>query len=428
MNILIVGSGGREHTFAWKIKQSPRCGELYVAPGNAGTAQIATNVAIDVEDFDSMAQLVTEKDISLIVVGPEVPLVAGIRDYFRRRKNFAHVMVIGPGAIGAKLEGSKDFAKGFMSKYQIPTAKFQTFDSLQLKEAIEYARTMPLPVVLKADGLAAGKGVVICETYKKAEETLKSMLESKLFGDASSKVVIEQFLKGVEVSVFVLSDGENYVILPEAKDYKRIGDGDTGPNTGGMGAVSPVNFVNARFMDKVEKKIIQPTMEGLKKEKINYVGFIFIGLMNVAGEPYVIEYNVRMGDPETQVVIPRVKNDLIDLFEATAKGQLDHFKLEIDATYATTVVCVAKGYPDTYEKGKEIKGLEDVKEALVFHAGTKQAEDGEVLTNGGRVLAFTGIGNSVPDSLRKSYDAIKKVCWDGITYRKDIGMDIISMQ
>jgi phosphoribosylamine---glycine ligase len=428
MNILVLGSGGREHAFTWKIKQSSKCKSLYVAPGNAGTANIATNVEILVTDFENIADFCLEKKIDLVVVGPEEPLVKGIKNYFDLRKDLKHISVLGPGKEGAQLEGSKDFSKEFMLRHSIPAARSKTFTANEINEGLEYLNSHNLPIVLKADGLAAGKGVIISETVEDAKTTLKEMLLDKKFGEASAKVVIEEFLRGIELSVFVLTDGESYMILPEAKDYKRIGEGDKGPNTGGMGAVSPVSFAGKDFLDKVEDRIIKPTISGLQKDNIDYTGFIFIGLMNVKGEPYVIEYNVRMGDPETEVVIPRINNDIVDLFSAAATRSLGNYKLEIDKRTATTVVLVSGGYPDAYEKGKTITGLEDVEGALVFHSGTKFNTKNEVITNGGRVLAMTGLGNDIPQALAVSYDAAKKVCWDNINYRSDIGRDLLELE
>ena len=426
MNIAIIGSGGREHALGWKIKQSNHCDQLFMIPGNAGTREIAEHVNIAVNDFEKVGQFVLDNDIKMVVVGPEVPLVNGITDHFTENDEFKDLIIVGPSKFGAILEGSKDFAKKFMKKYKIPTAKSETFTEDQLDKAFQYLDTQQPPYVLKADGLAAGKGVIICETIEEAKDNLKDMLKAKKFGDASSKVVIEEFLKGIELSVFVLTDGSTYKILPEAKDYKRIGENDTGPNTGGMGAISPVNFASGDFMKKVEKKVIKPTIEGLKKEKIDYRGFIFFGLSNVDGNPYVIEYNVRMGDPEAQVVIPRIKSDLVELLMSLKDQKLNKKPLEIDKKVATTVVQVSGGYPDQYQKGKRISGLEDVDDCIVFHAGTKM-DNGEVVTNGGRVVGITGIGDNIQEALEKSYVNAEKLHWEGIYYRKDIGKDLLSI-
>lgn len=424
MNILLIGSGGREHAMAWKLKSSKKCKNLYVAPGNAGTSGVAENIAIAVDDFEAIGKLITEKKIGLLIVGPEDPLVKGIRDYLEGFPQFENLLIVGPGKAGAALEGSKDFSKQFMLRHNIPTAKYSTFTKDKLEEGIAYIKKMSPPIVLKADGLAAGKGVIISETIEEAVTVLKEMILDEKFGAASQKVVIEEFLSGIELSVFVLTDGLNYKILPEAKDYKRIGEGDTGPNTGGMGAISPVNFANAAFMHKVEEKVIKRTIEGLKKDDIPYSGFIFIGLMNVKGEPMVIEYNVRMGDPETEAVIPRIKNDLVDLFIASASGKLDSQLLEISEEFAATVVMVAGGYPGQYPKGKVITGLKNAKEALVFHAGTTLKDD-EILTNGGRVLAITGLGTDMKKAMENAYKAVDNIFWEGKNYRKDIGLDLI---
>jgi phosphoribosylamine---glycine ligase len=428
MNILVLGSGGREHVLAWKLRQSKSCNHLYVAPGNAGTADLATNLDVSLHDFEGIKQLVLHHQIELVVVGPEAPLVDGIRDFFEQDQQLQRIAIVGPDAKGAMLEGSKDFSKAFMQKYNIPTAAYRTFTKDQLAEGISYLDTCQLPIVLKADGLAAGKGVIIAQDLPTAKQTLTEMLRDAKFGDASSKVVIEEFLTGIELSVFVLSDGKNYLILPEAKDYKRIGEGDTGPNTGGMGAVSPVPFADAAFMTMVEERIVKPTLDGLQAEGIVYKGFIFVGLMNVNGEPFVIEYNARMGDPETQAVIPRIKNDFAQLMLATHEGRLNQISLQIDPQTHSTVVLVAGGYPDSYEKGHRIAGLANAQQALVFHAGTKLAANGDVLTNGGRVLALTGVGSDLSAALKNAYDAANTLCWEQIYYRKDIGKDLLNWQ
>ena len=427
MNILVLGSGGREHALSWKIAQSPNCDQLYIAPGNAGTAAVGQNIDLKVTDFEGIAAFVQKENIDLVVVGPEDPLVKGIRDYFQADEALKNVLMVGPGATGAQLEGSKDFSKQFMEKHGIPTARSRTFTIDSLEEGLNYVSSHPTPVVLKADGLAAGKGVIISETNEHARETLKEMLVDAKFGDASSRVVVEQFLAGIEVSVFVLTDGKNYKVLPEAKDYKRIGEKDTGLNTGGMGAVTPVPFADEAFLSKVESRIIQPTIDGLNAEGIDYKGFIFIGLMNMEGDPYVIEYNVRMGDPETQVVMPSIKSDVLDLFTATANGTLDQVDYELDDQACTTVVMVSGGYPGSYAKGEVISGIENVEDAIVFHAGTKTGENGEVLTNGGRVLAITGKGDSVAKALENSYNGLSKISWKDEYHRGDIGQDILRL-
>lgn len=423
MNILVLGSGGREHAFAWKISQSSRCDKLFVAPGNAGTAQIATNVSIGVNDFEGIKSLVLSEKIELVIVGPEDPLVNGIVDFFKADKSLKKIKIIGPDASGARLEGSKDFSKDFMNKYGVPTAYSKTFTVETLNEGLEYLAANTGPYVLKADGLAAGKGVIITESVSEAQESLKDMLEGEKFGAAGSKVLIEQFLKGIELSVFVLTDGTNYVILPEAKDYKRIGEGDTGLNTGGMGAVSPVPFASAEFLNKVEEQVVKPTLHGLKEEGIHYVGFIFIGLMNDNGTPSVIEYNVRMGDPETEVVIPRIKTDLVRLFTAAAKGTLDKIKLSITPKHAVTTMVVAGGYPEEYKKGDLMEIPDAPNDTIVFHAGTK-AQDDKITTNGGRVIALTGMGRTMVSAIEKSQKLARKVKFKNRYYRKDIGLDL----
>ena len=423
MNILILGSGGREHTFAYKISQSKRCNNLFVAPGNAGTSEIATNVSISVNDFEAIKNCVINNDITMVIVGPEDPLVNGIADYFLATKELKNVMLIGPSKAGALLEGSKERAKEFMMDHQIPTAVYQSFTKETLKEGKLFLDTLNPPFVLKADGLAAGKGVLILNDIDEAKNELEEMLSNSKFGAASSTVVIEEFLDGIELSVFVLTDGKNYKILPTAKDYKRIGEGDTGLNTGGMGAISPVPFADGILMKKIEERIVIPTISGLIKENIDYKGFVFIGLINVNDEPFVIEYNVRMGDPETEVVLPRIKSDLVDLFEATFHQELDKTFIEIDERAATTVMLVSGGYPEAYEKGKLILGIENVQDSIVFHAGTT-IKNNKIVTNGGRVLAITSMDLDYKKALEKSYQNIEKLNFDAMNYRKDIGYDL----
>ena len=424
MNILLLGSGGREHAFAWKMIQSPLCDTLFVAPGNAGTAKIANNIDISATDFDAIKALVIKENIEMVVVGPEDPLVKGIYDFFLNDKELKDIPVIGPSKIGATLEGSKEFAKEFLMKHNIPTAAYDSFTAETVEEGCQFLETLQPPYVLKADGLAAGKGVLIIQDLAEAQSELRNMLVHQKFGAASSKVVIEEFLDGIELSCFVLTDGKSYKILPTAKDYKRIGEGDTGLNTGGMGAVSPVPYVDAVLMEKIETRIVKPTIEGFQKDGIPYKGFVFIGLINVNNEPIVIEYNVRMGDPETEVVVPRLKSDLVELFLAVANEKLDEFNLEIDERSATTVMIVSGGYPEDFEKGKVITGLEKVTDSIVFHAGTK-LDNGNVVSNGGRVMAITSYGDNFQEALDKSYKNVNQLHFDKMNFRKDIGFDLI---
>ncbi|WP_144606543.1 phosphoribosylamine--glycine ligase [Algoriphagus algorifonticola] len=427
MNILLLGSGGREHAFAWKIVQSPKCSQLYVAPGNAGTSEIAINLSIGVTDFEAIKAAILDKKIDLVVVGPEAPLVEGLVDYLLSFDETKTIPVVGPPQLGATLEGSKDFSKRFMQRNNIPTAAYETFSVHQLEEGLAYLEKQSLPIVLKADGLAAGKGVLICETLEDAKASLKEMLQDQKFGEASSKVVIEEFLTGIELSVFVATDGKSYKILPEAKDYKRIGEGDTGLNTGGMGAVTPVVFADKAFMDKVEELIVQPTVAGLAAEDIPYKGFLFIGLMNKNGNPYVIEYNVRMGDPETEAVLPRIESDFLELLWAIGTGNLKDYELSISPDYATTVVMVSGGYPGSYEKGFEISLPASVEGATIFHAGTSSNSEGKLVNQGGRVIAVTGRGKDLETALKNSYDAVNQIKWNKSYYRKDIGQDILKL-
>ena len=423
MTILILGSGGREHTFAWKTDQSPLCEKLYVAPGNSGTVEIAENLPISVTDFPSIKRVVLEKGIDMVVVGPEDPLVQGIHDFFLNDEDLKSVAVIGPKKAAATLEGSKEFAKEFLFRHNIPTAAYKSFNANNVEEGYTFLETLKPPYVLKADGLAAGKGVVILNDLNKAKTELKNMLVDAKFGNASSKVVIEEFLDGIELSCFVLTDGKNYKILPTAKDYKRIGEGDTGLNTGGMGAVSPVPFATKEFLDKIENRIVKPTISGLQKDNLPYKGFIFIGLIKVGDDPKVIEYNVRMGDPETEVVLPRLKNDIVEIFQAIANQTLDKIDIEIDDRAATTVMLVSGGYPEAYERGKEITGLENIEDSIAFHAGAN-LKDEKIVTSGGRVLAITSYGNTYKEALKKSYQNIEKLHFDKMYYRKDIGFDL----
>ena len=429
MNILILGAGGREHAFAWKLAQSPLCDNLFAAPGNTGTAQVATNLPIAFTDFPAIAAAIRTHQIDLVLVGPEEPLVNGVVDFLQNQADLGHLRIVGPDAAGAQLEGSKDFSKRFMQAHGIPTAAAQTFSADTVAEGMAYLDTHSLPIVLKADGLAAGKGVIIAETIEEAKTTLTEMLGGR-FGQAGHRVVIEQFLRGIELSVFVLTDGVNYKLLPEAKDYKRISEGDTGPNTGGMGAVSPVVFATDAFLRKVEERVVKPTLAGLQQERILYKGFIFIGLMNVKSEPVVIEYNARMGDPETEVVLPRIQTDLVELLVAAADGELDKITMQVSAQTAVTTVLVAGGYPDAYEKGHPITNLDrlaGLDEVTAFHAGTA-AKNGAVVTNGGRVMAITAMANSLENAVRKSQEAARMVQFDGKQFRKDIGLDLIRYQ
>ena len=422
MNILIIGAGGREHAFAWKLRQSNKLDQLFIAPGNAGTAGIGQNLAIETTDFVAIRQAVLDHRIGMVVVGPEIPLVAGIRDFFLADDQLKGIPLIGPDSHGARLEGSKEFAKEFMQRNNIPTAKYFTVNQGNLEQGIDFLKRVKAPYVLKADGLAAGKGVLIIDNLAEAILSLQEMLKG-MFGSASSTVVIEEFLSGVECSVFVLTDGIHYKILPEAKDYKRIGEGDTGLNTGGMGAISPVPFATAEFMQKVEERMVLPTIRGLQQEGIDFKGFLFLGLMNCMGEPYLIEYNVRMGDPETEAVVMRIQSDLVDLFEGVAQGNLDERELVTDLRTAVTVMVVAGGYPGNFEKGHLIKNLGSVEESVVFHAGTR-LRGAEVLTNGGRVLAVSSVGNSMEEALSKSYKNIERIAFEKMYYRTDVGFDL----
>ena len=423
MNILILGSGGREHTFAWKISQSNLCNQLFVAPGNSGTSQLATNIDISVNDFQAIKELVLAQSIDMVVVGPEGPLVQGVHDFFLNDRSLKHVMVIGPEAKAAQLEGSKEFAKEFLIRHNIPTAAYNSFTKDSVEEGLTFLESLKPPYVLKADGLAAGKGVLILNDLDEAKTELRQMLVGAKFGEASTKVVIEEFLDGIELSCFVLTDGKDYKILPTAKDYKRIGEGDTGLNTGGMGAISPVPFVDDVLMKKIEERIVKPTIKGLQKDDLPYKGFVFIGLIMVGNDPFVIEYNVRMGDPETEVVLPLLKNDLAEIFQAIGNGTLKDIKIDIDERSAVTVMLVSGGYPEAYEKGKEITGIETVSDSLVFHAGAKN-DNGKIVTSGGRVMAITSFGKDYKEALKKSYQNIEKLHFDKMNYRKDLGFDL----
>jgi len=425
-NVLIIGSGGREHALAWKIAQSPLLNKLFIAPGNAGTGFTGINIPVQGTDFEAIKLAVLENDIDVVIVGPEDPLVLGIADFFQGDELLQHVIMIGPGKSGAQLEGSKDFAKQFMMRHQIPTAAYGSFTAATFDEGLIFLKKQHPPYVLKADGLAAGKGVVICSDYNTAASEFDSMLRQEKFGKASSRVVIEEFLDGIELSVFVITDGISYKILPEAKDYKRIGEGDTGPNTGGMGSVSPVPFADGEFMQKVDERIIKPTVDGLYEEKIPYRGFIFFGLMNVKGDPFVIEYNVRMGDPETEVVMPRISSDLLEVFINLGEGKLSESRIDLNPKTAVAVMMVSEGYPGSYRKGRVITGLENSKLPVVFHAGTSYNEGGkEITTSGGRVLAVTALGDTLETAREKAYNGVHEILFDGAYYRNDIGKDLM---
>ncbi len=422
MNVLLIGSGGREHALAWKMAQSKKLDKLFIAPGNAGTANVGINVSIKTTDFENLGKFCLDNNVKMVIVGPEEPLVKGITDYFQSTPSLKDISIIGPAKLGATLEGSKDFAKEFMMRHNIPTARYKSFSKETLADAVNFLKTLEPPYVLKADGLAAGKGVVILSDIKEAEDELKEMFSGK-FGEAGNKVVIEEFLSGIEVSVFALTDGESYIILPEAKDYKRVGEGDTGLNTGGMGSISPVPFADKVFMQKVEERIVKPTIDGLKKENIPYCGFVFFGLIKVKNEPYVIEYNVRMGDPETEVVMPRIKSDVMEMFQAVAAKNLKNYKLEVDSRTAAAVMLVSGGYPGAYENGKEITNLEKVSDSIVFHAGTKQ-DGNTIVSNGGRVLAVTSYGDSIQEAIGKSNNYANIIKFEGKHFRNDIGFDL----
>lgn len=422
MKVLVLGSGGREHAFAWKIAQSSKLEKLFVAPGNAGTEELAENVNINPNDFEKVKTFVLENGINMVIVGPEDPLVKGIHDFFLNDENLKHIAVIGPEKAAAQMEGSKDFAKDFMARHKIPTAQYKSITSENLEEGYQFLESLKAPYVLKADGLAAGKGVLIIEDLNEAKNSLKEMIGG-MFGSASATVVIEEFLSGIELSVFVLTDGESYKVLAEAKDYKRIGEGDTGLNTGGMGAISPVHFANEEFMNKVEERVIKPTIDGFQKDKTPFVGFVFIGLMKVGNDPFVIEYNVRMGDPETEVVLPRIKSDFLELMVSVADKKLGQFELELDNRTVTTVMLVSGGYPEAYTKGKTITGIDQVSDSIVFHAGTT-GKNNEIVTNGGRVIAVSSYGDNLENALTKSFSNAEKIQFEGKYYRKDIGFDL----
>ena len=424
MNILIIGSGGREHTLSWKVKQSKSCDNLFITPGNAGTAKIGNNVNLDPNNFEEIKVFTIENNIGLVIVGPEEPLVNGIVDYFNTDPDLKEIKIFGPSKVGAQLEGSKDFSKNFMFRNDIPCGKSKTFNTENIDEGYKFLESISAPYVLKADGLAAGKGVLILENLDEAKKELHEMLVNKKFGDASESVLVEEFLDGIEVSVFFITDGKDYVLLPEAKDYKRIGEDDKGPNTGGMGAVSPVNFVDDKFIKKVKREIIDKTIKGLRSENIEYKGFVFAGLMNVDGDPYVIEYNVRMGDPETQVVIPRLKNDLVDIILTCLDGKLSGASTLFLDKYCTTVILASDGYPNQYEKGKKITNISDEDESIIFHAGTQLIDD-NIISNGGRVLACTGFGSNLSEALNNSYKKANEIEWEDKYFRKDIGKDLM---
>ncbi len=423
MNVLVLGSGGREHAIAWKIAQSQKLSKLFIAPGNAGTKEVGENVELSLSNFDAIAEFVSDREVELVVVGPEAPLVDGIVDYFKAKKGFEDLKIIGPSREGAKLEGSKEYAKNFMQRHNIPTARYESFTAQTLEKGYAFLEELTAPYVLKADGLAAGKGVLILETIEEAKTELKAMLVDEKFGKASENVVIEEFLDGIEMSVFVLTNGNEYKILPEAKDYKRIGEGDSGLNTGGMGAVSPVPFANEELLAKIETNVVQPSVDGLKKEQIDYCGFLFIGLMVVNNEPYVIEYNVRMGDPETEVVMPRIESDFLQHLDACSLGSLSDETIVFSKEAATTVMLVSGGYPESYEKGKMISGLNNVKNCVAFHAGTKEQES-NIVTNGGRVIAVTSVGKNYKEALGNSFENANKISFEGKYFRKDIGADL----
>ena len=423
MNVMVIGSGAREHAFVSKMSESKNVNNIFTVPGNAGTAKLSWNLRIDTNDYDAISNAIKENEVGLVIVGPEIPLVNGMTDFLKSDKDLFDLLVVGPSMKGAMLEGSKDFSKEFMMQHNIPTSPYKTFTNKNLDEGLNYLSSIKPPYVLKADGPAAGKGVLIIDNLAKAQNELNNMLLNNKFGTSGNKVVIEGFLKGIELSYFVLVDGKDYLILPNAKDYKRIGEGDTGLNTGGMGSVSPVPFVDKEFEDKIENKIVIPTINGIIKDKLDYVGFLFIGLIKVGNEPYVIEYNVRMGDPETQVVLPRIKNDFLDLMVSTSKGKLKEKSIELDEMTYTNVVLASSGYPENYEKGKVIEGIEDVLDSSVLHAGTIN-KNGQVLTNGGRVLSIVSKSKNISGALKKSYDSIQKVHFEGKTYRKDIGFDL----